>query len=645
MSTPLPAFLRATLASAGNRNIDAERFPTDLARELVAMLGALPFDEQNRLARAAAALTGAEPSDLANTIAAGFDASSPIPRDEVGAYLHDDCAQLGRCADAPSVGGVAHALHAALESEFGLDLGSPPSLGYVERLIAHAIATALLARRPMASIAAAHVPTIQGYDVVRPLAVAGTATIVLARDPSGRACAVRVDPEGEIDHSEIVRDGAASHARLAALLAGGIALDGSSRWIASEHVHGVALRDVLDAGRLDTETALLVARQILEGLAELHRRGIIHDDLTPETVLLDLDNPGVKLVDYAWTGRRDTMDAPPRPVPGPVQGAPSYLSPEQARGAPRHPHTDVWAFGVVLYEMLAGELPFAGRTIMEVGAAILTSEARLDRTEIPACVRGFMKTCLERDGAKRWADGGAALAAFDACVKAELARLRYERQHAHWYRVVEERLVFAFAAEHAGVWSDGRVAECAAFLANRGIEPLDPEKLAAILPPVFAAQRDLCQAEETAATELHALGDEVVALTPEARRIRLKDVERAVQDIADQRDELERAVERAMVEVIQDWEEHKAELARQEQARRDELARLERERQAELARAAELARQAEQARLAREAELRAEVERKRQLALAAKQREHQREKIIIAVMVGALFVFILWARC
>lgn len=137
------------------------------------------------------------------------------------------------------------------------------------------------------------------------------------------------------------------------------------RWaISMDHVDGEALDRRLDRERrLPVEDALSIARQIAAGLAAAHARGVIHRDLKPANILLDRDG-GAYISDFGVA--RSLAGSGGRTRAGSVIGTPDYLSPEQARGEPADARSDLYALGLMLHEMLAGELPFAGGTVAEV---------------------------------------------------------------------------------------------------------------------------------------------------------------------------------------------------------------------------------------------------------------------------------------
>ena len=162
-----------------------------------------------------------------------------------------------------------------------------------------------------------------------------------------------------------------------------------------ELVEGEDLAERLKRGPIPVDEAVAIARQIAEALEEAHEKGIVHRDLKPANVKVTPDGK-VKVLDFglakAWAGdaaaarRAPTCRSPP-PWPtsgtaaGLILGTAAYMSPEQARGKPVDKRADIWAFGVVLFEMLAGRRLFDGETVSDVLAAVLARE--IDWTALP----------------------------------------------------------------------------------------------------------------------------------------------------------------------------------------------------------------------------------------------------------------------
>jgi eukaryotic-like serine/threonine-protein kinase len=186
-------------------------------------------------------------------------------------------------------------------------------------------------------------------------------------------------------------------------------------FLVMELAPGASLADRLAAGRLPMEEALSIARQIALALEAAHEQGIVHRDLKPANVQVS-DDGEVKVLDFglakAFEGEGDGSSAAMSHSPtltgratqaGVLLGTAAYMSPEQARGKPADRRSDVWAFGVVLWEMLTGERLFAGETISDTLAAVLRAEPDRERlpTATPAPIRRLLRRCLKRDPTKR----------------------------------------------------------------------------------------------------------------------------------------------------------------------------------------------------------------------------------------------------
>ena len=143
--------------------------------------------------------------------------------------------------------------------------------------------------------------------------------------------------------------------------------EGDELFLAMELLEGESLAQRLSRGPLPPGDALPIALAVLAGLDALHRNGIIHRDLKPSNIFLTAH--GAKLLDFGVAAR----SAPDRTstkltMPGTLIGTPLYCAPEQLRGEPLDPRTDLFSAGDVFYEMIAGRAPFDGRTAMEVQA-------------------------------------------------------------------------------------------------------------------------------------------------------------------------------------------------------------------------------------------------------------------------------------
>ena len=187
-----------------------------------------------------------------------------------------------------------------------------------------------------------------------------------------------------------------------------------------ELAEGEDLAERLKRGAIPVDEAISIAKQIAEALEAAHEKGIVHRDLKPANVKVSGDGH-VKVLDFglakAWSIDGDVASegsdwsqsptlARTGTAAGLILGTAAYMSPEQARGKPVDKRADVWAFGVLLFEMLTGKRLFDGETVSDVLAAVLTREPQWN--ELPAAtppsVRRLLRHCLERNPKNRQHD-------------------------------------------------------------------------------------------------------------------------------------------------------------------------------------------------------------------------------------------------
>ena len=271
------------------------------------------------------------------------------------------------------------------------------------------------------------------YQVLAPLGAGGMGEVWRATDTRlGRDVALKLlpaafasDPDrlGRFER-EAKLLASLSHAHIAGLFALEEAfLDGSAtplRFLAMELALGEDIAERLKRGALPVDEALAIAKQIAEALEAAHEKGIVHRDLKPANVKVSADGQ-VKVLDFglakAWSNDGDVASegsdwsqsptlAHTGTAAGLILGTAPYMSPEQARGKPVDKRADVWAFGVLLFEMLTGRRLFDGETVSDVLAAVLTYEPRWN--ELPAAtppsVRRLLRHCLERNPRNRQHD-------------------------------------------------------------------------------------------------------------------------------------------------------------------------------------------------------------------------------------------------
>ncbi|MCY4660862.1 MAG: protein kinase [Acidobacteria bacterium] len=285
---------------------------------------------------------------------------------------------------------------------------------------------------------------IGAYDVTGPLGAGGMGEVYRARDTKlDRDVALKVLPEAfTADPDRLARFerearvlASLNHPNIAQIH--GLEETGGTRALVLELVEGPTLADRLAGGPIPLDEVLTIAWQIAFALQGAHEAGVVHRDLKPANIKVREDGT-VKVLDFGLAKALDTSPATtPPPAADPLQsptltasvtrmggglilGTPAYMSPEQAEGQPTDTRGDLWSFGVVLYEMLAGERLFAGETVAQVLARVIDRD--LDLSVLPPTtpqpVRRLLARCLERDRRRRMRDAGEAISDLEAAVSA-----------------------------------------------------------------------------------------------------------------------------------------------------------------------------------------------------------------------------------
>jgi eukaryotic-like serine/threonine-protein kinase len=279
--------------------------------------------------------------------------------------------------------------------------------------------------------------TLGPYRIESQLGAGGMGEVYKATDTKlGRAVALKLlpssfasDPERLARFQREARTLAAlNHPHIAQVYDAGTADGATGAYIAMELVEGEDLSQRIRRGPLPLAEAIAIARQIIQALDAAHERGIVHRDLKPANIKVR-DDGMVKVLDFGLAkaidqesehaGSEDpaseevSSDSPTTMSPamtsmGMILGTAGYMSPEQAKGRPVDKRADIWAFGVVLYEMLTGTALFTGETVTEVVAAVIRQDISLDALPpgTPPGIRATLTRCLERDPRKRLRDIG-----------------------------------------------------------------------------------------------------------------------------------------------------------------------------------------------------------------------------------------------
>lgn len=272
------------------------------------------------------------------------------------------------------------------------------------------------------------------YEITAEIGRGGMGVVYLATDTRlGRLVAVKALP-ARVAQDPLRRERLRREARAAATLSHpGIAAvhaleeDGDALYMISEYVRGRSLRTALADGPLSPGRGLALLRCVAEALAAAHAAGVIHRDLKPENVLLP-DGGGVKLVDFGLARVTHDSEAGDTRLsltrPGSVLGTPGYMAPEQIRGETTDARTDVFAFGVLAYELVTGLHPFTAEQPGAMLARVLEDEPdyALLSARAPGGLATVVARCLRKAPHERYQTAGEVLAALDTVSGIDVAR-------------------------------------------------------------------------------------------------------------------------------------------------------------------------------------------------------------------------------
>ena len=300
---------------------------------------------------------------------------------------------------------------------------------------------------------------------------------------------------------------------------------GGAPFLVSELLSGTTLRERLQQPvGLSHEQALALGVQLARGLAAAHAQGVVHRDLKPENAFLCADGT-LKILDFGLARLLEPVDQtqsdqggegpPPARMTGTgeVMGTSGYMAPEQVRGASATPASDVFAFGAVLYELLAGAPAFRGSTHVERGYAILRFEPPPLGDEVPASLRALVHRCLRKEPAQRFQSGADVAFTLEALAAPGKPGLPPPAHPFSKLRAASALAAVAILASGAA-WVAAPRAEQAA--------PLAATTAAAQLPASIEQMCELARAQSTSPAALEAFrkgelalrrGDRVSALT------------------------------------------------------------------------------------------------------------------------------------
>jgi Tol biopolymer transport system component/predicted Ser/Thr protein kinase len=262
--------------------------------------------------------------------------------------------------------------------------------------------------------------TLGHYEIIEQIGEGGMGEVYLAKDTHlERKIALKILPESVAQDGErmqrFVREAksasALNHPNIITIYE--IGETDNTHFIATEYIEGETLRKRLKGSPLNLKSALEIASQVAGALDAAHRAGIVHRDVKPENVMVRPDGL-VKLLDFgiAKLAEKETnidseaaIGIRAQTSPGMIIGTAAYMSPEQARGSQVDTRTDIFSFGVMLYEMLAGRPPFVGENAIETIGSILNKEpVPLSRQmpDVPHEIERIINKALRKDREERY---------------------------------------------------------------------------------------------------------------------------------------------------------------------------------------------------------------------------------------------------
>jgi len=311
------------------------------------------------------------------------------------------------------------------------------------------------------------------YEIQAPLGAGGMGEVYRARDPRlARDVAVKVLPEAVAEdphrlqrfEREARAAGGLNHPNILAVF--DVGQHEGRPYVVTELLEGETLRNRLRNDSVPLRKAMSSAIEVARGLAAAHDKGIVHRDLKPENLFVTKDGH-VKILDFGLAkvpkgGQTDgesveTLDADALTDPGEVVGTVHYMSPEQVRGRAIDHRSDIFSFGVVLYEVLAGERPFHGPSLADTMAAILREDPpAFVNPGVPEALERIVRRCLEKRPEERFQSAHDIAYALEALSEPSGPRRPIPRR---WGQVARRAttIVIAGVAVSLAAWGVGRV--------------------------------------------------------------------------------------------------------------------------------------------------------------------------------------------
>jgi serine/threonine protein kinase/tetratricopeptide (TPR) repeat protein len=247
------------------------------------------------------------------------------------------------------------------------------------------------------------------YEVIGELGIGGMGRVYKARDTEiNEEVAIKLlKPEIVSDETtverfrnELILSRKIAHKNICKMYH--MATEGLTPYITMEYVQGEDLKSYIKRhGKLSHDEALTIATQVCEGLVEAHELGIVHRDLKPQNIMID-EQGRAKIMDF---GIARSVEAPGVTQTGIMIGTPAYISPEQAEGIEADQRADIYALGVVLFEMVTGSVPFKGDTALSVALkhkAVQPAEPKELNPEVSAELNSLIMICMEKDRERRY---------------------------------------------------------------------------------------------------------------------------------------------------------------------------------------------------------------------------------------------------